>query len=29
MFPELSETAGRRFEMDGDAERAFQLVQES
>lgn len=25
MFPKLGETAGRRFKMDGDADRAFQL----
>ena len=29
MFPELNEMIGRRFEKDGDVERAFQLVQES
>jgi len=29
MFPELNEMIGRRFEKDGDVEKAFQLVQES
>ena len=29
MFLELNEMIGRRFEMEGDVERAFQLVQES
>merc|ERR1739838_989728 len=28
-FPELNEMIGRRFEEEGDVERAFQLVQES
>jgi hypothetical protein len=26
MFPELNEMIARRFEMEGDVERAFQLV---